>query len=173
MYDDLLLKYITVAGISWRQSNCDSRDVGKTVRNRLFSRWRPKVLQNPWEVIDGSIDEVARDQLTFFFSELDVAEQRLQLVEYLSHCVETFRFSTFSREKIFAGKLDFFLVSRVHFRRQWKRTWTALPETSVYFDLITRRSEAHEPRENARRRRKFALFERRGEQRRSLEALAN
>lgn len=111
MYDDLLLKYITVAGISWRQSNCDSRDLGKLCEARKtdFSRgWDRKCYKIHEKSLAG-IDEVVWDQLTLFSSELDVAEKRFQFVANLGHFVPVSKLFVFlfcSSEKIFAGKFS-------------------------------------------------------------------
>lgn len=140
MYDDLLLKYITVAGISWRQSNCDSRDVRKLCETD-FSREAadPKVWQSPWEVIGRSIDEVTYVLLYRTWCRWTAPLTR-RVFEPFFVSVETFFSFLFTRK----SWENFFSFSRVHFRRQSRRTRAALPEASVYFDSITRRSEAHE-----------------------------
>lgn len=78
MYDDLLLKYITVAGISWRQSNCDSRDLRNLCETREtdFSRGGArgatesvtKSMRSHWQVLTRSCGINLRSSLVNLMS---------------------------------------------------------------------------------------------------------
>lgn len=150
MYDDLLLKYITVAGISWRQSNCDSRDVGKLCETRKTDFSRGGAQGQCYKIHEKSlagIDEVVWDQLTLLSSELDVAEKRFQLVDNLSHLLSVSKLFfplLFSSEIIFAGKFSSQGLASESNEDALEQLFQNFLFTSV---LITRRSEeAHETR---------------------------
>lgn len=152
MYDDLLLKYITVAGISWRQSNCDSRDLRKLCETD-FSRGGDRKCYRIHEkslagLLTRSCEINLRSSLVNLMS-LNSAFNSSNIWAIWCLCRNFSFFYFFHARKSSLG--NFFSRLKGSLPKAVKTHLSSSSRDFCLLQLITRRSEAHATRDCPRK----------------------